>query len=189
MKKYSKKASILLWAVMLSLIIAITFISISTKINKNIKLSGELNDFIEEKNNINLFMNSGGINNILENKILVFDNNKEKFFSLKNKEELILFFSWSNDFNINIGIINWWWLNYKYIKNNNSISASWIINSSKTFTGELNNNNTWSLFLKNLWWNTKFLIKSDKSFETSEKNYKIVTKIWNNFFNETKNEY
>jgi len=93
MKKYSKKASILLWAVMLSLIIAITFIAISTQINKNIKLSGELNTFIKEKNNINLFMNSRGINNISENKILVFDDNKEKFFSLKNKEELSIFFS------------------------------------------------------------------------------------------------
>ena len=186
MKKYCKKASILLWAVMLSLIIAITFIAISTQINKNIKLSGELNTFIKEKNNINLFMNSRGINNISENKILVFDDNKEKFFSLKNKEELSIFFSWSNDFNINIGIINWWWLNYKYIKNDNSISASWVINYSKSFTGELNNN-TWSLILKNLWWNTKFLVKSDNSFETSKKNYKIVTKIWNNFFNETKN--
>jgi hypothetical protein len=57
MKKYSKKASILLWAVMLSLIIAITFIAISTKINKNIKLSGEINKFINEKNKINLAIN------------------------------------------------------------------------------------------------------------------------------------
>lgn len=186
MKKYSKKASILLWAVMLSLIIAITFISISTKINKNIKLSGELNDFIEEKNNINLFMNSGGINNILENKILVFENNEEKVFSLKNQEELLLNFSWSEDFGIEIWIINWGGLNYEYIKNNNDVSASWVINYYKSFTGELNNN-TWSLFLKNLWWNTKFLIKSENSFETSEKKYKIVTIIWNNFFNETKN--
>jgi hypothetical protein len=55
--KKNKRASILLWAVMLSLIIAITFISISTKINKNIKLSGEINNFIEEKNKINVSLN------------------------------------------------------------------------------------------------------------------------------------
>ena len=188
MKKYSKNASILLWAVMLSLIIAITFIAISTKINKNIKLSGEINNFIDEKNKINLAINSWSMINISENKLLINSNNKKRVFSLKKDEELNLLFSWSSDFNIDILISNWWALNYKYIKNNNSISASWVVNYSASFTGELNNN-TWSLYLKNLWWNTRFLINSENAFETWEKNYRIITKIWNNFLNETKNEY
>ena len=187
MKKNNKKASILLWAVMLSLIIAITFIAISTKINKNIKSSGEINKFIDNKNKINLAINSWNVINISENKLLINSNNKKRTFSLKKQEKLSLSFSWTSDFNINIWIISWWVLKYNYI-NNNIITSSWIINYSKSFTGELNNN-TWSLNLINLWWNTRFEINSQNSFETSEKNYKIVTKIWNNFFNETKNEY
>ena len=188
MQKTNKKASILLWAVMLSLIIAITFIAISTKINKNIKTSWKLNNFIEEKNKINLIINSWNSEKIWDSKLLLLKNNKKRIFSLKKQEELNLNFSWSSDFNIDISIINWWWLHYKYIKNDNSISASWIIDYSASFTWELNNN-TWSLILKNLWWNTRFLINSENSFETWEKNYKIVTKIWNTFLNETKNDY
>jgi hypothetical protein len=42
------------------------------------------------------------------------------------------------------------------------------------------------LKLINLWWYTKFLIKSGNEFEESEKKYKIVTKIWNIFLNEKK---
>ena len=186
MKKNNKKASILLWAVMLSLIIAITFISISSKINKNIKSSGEINNFIDEKNKINLAINSWSIINISDKKILISPDKKERIFSLKKEEKLNLLFSWSSDFNIDIWIISWWALEYNYIKNDNTISSSWIINNSKSFSWELNNN-TWSLQFLNLWWNTKFKINSENEFETWEKKYKIVTKIWNNFFNETKN--
>ena len=189
MKKNNKKASILLWSVMLSLLIAITFITISTKINKNIKSSGEIKNFIYDKNKINLAINSWSIVKISDNKLLINLNNKKRTFSLKKQGRLNLSFSWTSDFNIVISIINWWGLNYKY-NNNNITSSSWIINNSNSFTGTLDStNNTWSLNIRNLWWNTRFEINSENEFETWEKNYKIVTKIWNNFFNETKNDF
>ena len=186
MKKNNKKASILLWAVMLSLIIAITFISISSKINKSIKLSWNMNSFNEEKNKINISLYHWINENLNWNKSIIFENNKERILWLKTNEVKQFNFSGASDFNIDIWIIHWWALKYKYL-NNNTITSSGIINYSTSFTWELNNN-TWSLILNNLWWYTKFLIKSQNSFEENEKKYKIVTKIWNNFFNETKND-
>jgi len=186
MQKNNKKASILLWAVMLSLIIAITFIAISTKINKNIKNSSWIKDFIEENNKINILKNTLTNTWITENKAIIFKDNKKNTFSLKKQEELNLTFSWTSDFNINIWLIKWADLEYKYYKNNN-LTNSWIISSSVNFTWNLDSsNNTWSLKIKNLWWYSQFLINSENSFETLEKNYKIVTKIWNSIFNETK---
>jgi len=187
--KKNKKASILLWSVMLSLIIAITFIAISTKINKNIKSSGEINNFIENNNKINISINSWNIIDISDNKLLINSNKEKRIFSLKKQEELNLSFSWISDFNIDIWIISWWPINYNYM-NNSIITSSWIINYSNSFTWTLDSsNNTWSLNIINLWWNTRFEINSENQFETWEKNYKIVTKIWNNFFNETKNDF
>jgi len=174
---------------MLSLIIAVTFIAISSKINKNIKLSWNINQFIEEKNKIDIAINSGNIINISKNRLLINSNKNQRIFSLKKQEELLLSFSWTNDFNIQIWIWKWGALQYKYILDWNT-SSSWIINHSNSFTWKLDNtNNLWNLFFINLWGNTNFIIKSENEFETWEKNYKIVTKIWNNFFNETKNEY
>lgn len=187
MQKNNKKGSILLWAVMLSLIISITFIAISTKINKNIKLSWEINNFIEENNKISLSLKNWINKNISDNKVIIFENNKENVFSLKKWEKKDFSFSWSSDFSIDISIVNWAAVNYNYIFNWNTTS-SWVINYSKSFSWNLDNSTkTGSLIIENLWWYTKFLINSENSFETSEKNYKIVTKIWNSFFNETKN--
>lgn len=187
MKKNNKKGSILLWAVMLSLIIAITFISISTKINKNIKLSWDLNKFNEEQNSIDLLIKNWDNQNINWNKTIIFDDNEEKVFSLKKWEIKEFSFSWASDFNIDIWIINWWALNYKYFFDWNPTSSSWMINFSEIFTWTLDNTTkTGSLIVENFWWYTSFLIKSENSFDVSDKKYKIVTKIWNNFLNETK---
>lgn len=189
MQKNNKKASILLWAVMLSLIIAIIFISISTKINKNIKNSSKIQNFIEEKNKIEIAKTTLIDTDISENKAIIFQDNKERIFSLKSQEDLSLSFSGTSDFNIDIWIINWAEINYFY-ENAWNITNSGIVSSSKSFTWKLDStNNTWNLILKNLWGYSKFKINSENSFETWKKSYKIVTKIWNNFFNETKNEY
>lgn len=151
MKKNSKKGSILLWAVMLSLIIAITFISISTKINKNIKLSWDFAKFNDENKNIEELMEKWENKNISSNKTIIFDNDKEKIFSLKKEETKEFSFSGSDNFSIEIWIIEWWALNYNYTFDS-IITSSWIINFSKTFTWELDNTSkTWSLIFKNFW--------------------------------------
>lgn len=186
MQENNKKASILLWAVMLSLIVAITFISISSKINKNIKSSWQFSQFNNEINNTNLLIQNWISQNIDSRKTIVFENNKERIFSLKKWEIKNLSFSWTNPYDINIWIINWWALNYNYIFDW-IVTSSGIINSSENFSDQIDNTTkTGSLNFENFWWYTSFLIKSENEFEESNKKYKIVTKIGNNFLNETK---
>lgn len=186
MQKNNKKASILLWAVMLSLIVSITFIAISSKINKNIKLSWGFSEYNEKRNKLNILLKNWKNEDINSNENIVFDDKKENIFWLKKWEKKEFSFSWSSDFGVDIWIIHWWALNYNYIFDWNTTS-SWIINFSKSFTWMLDNTTkTGSLIFENFWWYTKFLINSENSFETSEKKYKIVKKVWSIFLNETK---
>jgi hypothetical protein len=58
MQKTNIKASILIWAIFLSLIISVTFISVSTKINKNLRENYSLTDKINLENEIGNIINS-----------------------------------------------------------------------------------------------------------------------------------
>jgi hypothetical protein len=58
MQKTNIKASILIWATFLSLIITVTFISISTKINKNLKNNSALTSEININNQVKNIINS-----------------------------------------------------------------------------------------------------------------------------------
>lgn len=186
MKNNNKKASILLWAMILSIIISITFISISTKINQNIKLNENFKNFNEQENKINILKNTLTNSWISKNKIIIFENSNKKIIWLKKWEKKELLFEWDSNFNINIWIINWWALKFNY-ENNWTITSSWIINLTKTFTWILdNNNNTWSLQFENLWWSTKFIIESENSYNITNKKYKIIQKVWNIYLNEKK---
>jgi len=185
MQKINKKWSILIWSVMLSLIISILFISISSKINKNIKLSWETSNYIYEKNLINSKIIENKDASINSDEILIFENNKKNTFSLKKDEKLILSFSWSSDFNIDLWVVKWWAIYYQYEKinlsNNKIKSKTWVLNYSESFSWKLDTTyNKWELSFYNLWWYSQFLINSEINFETSEKKYKIVKNIWNN---------
>jgi hypothetical protein len=57
MQKTKSNASILIWAIFLSLIISITFISISTKINKSLKNNYNFTDEIKVNNQIKNIIN------------------------------------------------------------------------------------------------------------------------------------
>ena len=191
MQKINKKWSILLWAVMLSLIISILFISISSKINKNIKNSWDTSNYISEKNKINKSIYNILDSEISSNNILIFEKNKKNTFSLKKNETLELSFSWTSDFNIDLWIIKWWTILYSYKKinsSNNKIETfSWVLNYSKSFSWNLDSiYNKSKLKLKNLWWYSNFLINSEINFETSKKTYKIIKIIWNNNLIQTK---
>ncbi len=52
MQKTNQKASILIWAIFLSVVISISFLGISTKIHKNIKNSGDFIDTIDTQSEI-----------------------------------------------------------------------------------------------------------------------------------------
>jgi len=58
MQKTNIKASILIWATFLSLIITVTFVSISTNINKNLKNNLSLTDKFKLEDQINNIINS-----------------------------------------------------------------------------------------------------------------------------------
>ncbi len=184
MQNLNKNASILIWAVMLSLIVAISFISISAKINKNIKLSWEITEYNREKEKLSSAINNAQNTQLSHNKVIVFESNLQKIISLKKWEKRILSFSGSSDFNIDVWIIDWswWWVYYNYIFNNNS-TASWVINYSQSFSWKLDSTNSiWALILENLWWYSQILIKSENEFVSTQKKYKIVQTIWNNNF-------
>jgi hypothetical protein len=57
-QKNNEKASILIWSIFLSLIISISFLSISTKITKNLKNNSKLDSDLEKQNKINNLIKS-----------------------------------------------------------------------------------------------------------------------------------
>jgi hypothetical protein len=58
MQKNNIKASILIWATFLSLIISVTFISISSKINKNIKNNKDYSKQLKIDSELKILLNS-----------------------------------------------------------------------------------------------------------------------------------
>jgi len=189
MQNLNKKASILIWAVMLSLIVSMSFISISSKINKNIKLSWEISKYNNEKTKLSSAIDNTQNTQLSNKKIVVFESNMKKIFALKQSEQIALSFSGSTNFNIDLWIVDWswWWVYYNYI-NNNVSTHSWILNYAHSFSWELDStNNSGTLILENLWWYSQILIKSEIAFVSPEKKYKIVQTIGNNNFIQTRN--
>lgn len=175
MQKNNIKAYILIWSIFISMIISITFISINTKINKNLNNNKDIiNNYlynIDSQNTIkeSFINNDFSEKNIWNWETIIFENSKENIFSLKEKDKHL---SKINTLSvIQISILIWWPI---YFKNN---SMSWIVNNSSIISMS-----TWNLLIKNLWWYTKIKITSDKSgnYLTQFLNYKILKKIWNN---------
>ncbi len=173
MQKTNIRASILIWSIFLSMIISVTFISISTKINKNIKENYSLQSQIKNTNEVENIINSWSINWIYTNTILknweqiIFDNNNI-YKSLKKWEKFSIKILKNNNLTISISE----WSAIKYKDNTNS----GIINSSLSFDTTI-----WNLEIINLWWYSKIKIDSDteNSFLLKYTNYKIIKKIWN----------
>ncbi len=188
MQNLDKKASILIWAVMLSLIIAISFISISAKINKSIKLSGRISEFNSQNTKLNSALYKNTNTQLSKNKVIIFESSLQKVITLKKADETTLTFSWPWNFNVDLAVVDWtgWAISYSYIFN--SITThSWVLNYSHSFSWQLDStNNTGSLILKNLWWYSQVFIKSENEFESTQKKYKIVQTIGNNNFTQTR---
>jgi len=181
MQKKTIKASILIWAIFISLIITATFIQISTKINKNLRNNNEIISQIGINNWIQNIISSWSLNWIYTDTILsnwdqiIFDKSKLHKKSLKQLETTLLKVISNN--NITISIIEWWPIEYK---NNTN---TWIINNNITFSATI-----WDLTINNLWWFTKLKIASDSSntFLSKYTNYKVIKKIWNKEIIKTK---
>lgn len=170
MQKITKKASILIWSIFLSLIISVTFISISTKINKNIKNNYLLQNNIEYNNEIKNIINSWSITWIYTNKSLsnweeiIFKNNNI-IKSLEKWEDISI--KIISDNSLTISILEWSPVN----------TSSWLIINNDAFS--LTSPSDFNIY--NLWWYSKIKISSDieNSFLLQYTNYKIIKQIWN----------
>ncbi len=173
MQKISKKASILIWAIFLSLIISISFLSISTKITKNLKNNSSNDTNILNQNEINNILKTSENNIEKRWNTTIYIENKLIEKSLKNNQKYIINFP--TDSKIDLNLTSSWVIFYNFIS---TISSSWILNNNNS---KLENYDTWIwiLELTNLSWYVSFKLTSDNKFEISEKRYKIVENIWN----------
>ena len=171
MQKTDRKASILIWAIFLSLTISISFISISSKINKNIKSNHSLiNKFDNLKNIENKIKNNDfGNEKFPEKEEITFYQNKIFTWSLKNNETSQIKYAQSSNFDITI--LSGWPIFYT---TSWSLSSSWIIDTNLWITSL-----SWTLDITNLWWYSKVNITSDNTFFPPEITYKVTKKIWN----------
>lgn len=170
MQKSKTNASILIWTIFISLVISITFISISTKINKNLRDNQDINNNISENNEIQDYLKSETSSKTFEDKkfdnyFIDFEQNNYYEIWLKKDEEITLFFLENSNIDIQttstIEYTNNW--------------LSWVISNTKNWISII----AGDLKIKNLSWYTYFQIKSDKDFETLEKKYNIYKIIWN----------
>ncbi len=167
---------------MLSLIVTISFISISTKINKSIKSSWRFYEENSQNNNLRSTIFYENSTQISDKKVIVFEDSNTRIISLKHWEKRALSFSGIENFNIDLWIIEWWWILYKY-SNTWTNTYSGVLDYSHSFSWTLSwTSNTGSLILENIGWYSEILIKSENSFVTPEKRYKIIQTIWNNNF-------
>lgn len=147
MQKLNKKASLLLWAFFLSAIISIAFISISSKISKNLQEENVI--FLEEANKI--YNNIEYLNN-KEKKEYIFTETAT--WTIKILEWIVLAYTWSK--NNWIRISTWASISVSWTLNIENLAwkSSFKINSNKNFTKQENSYNE----IEQVW--NKNLIKS-----------------------------
>ena len=175
MQKINKKASILIWAIFLSLIISISFLSVSTKITKNLKNNNLNNTNILEESKLQNILKTSEIDiedntteEIWNNTIYI--ENKSLKKSLKKDEIYTIHFP--TESNITLNLISSWVIFYEYNSN------IWILkNDISSLSININENE--DLILTNYSWYISFELISDNKFDIPEKKYKIVEKIWN----------
>ncbi len=174
MQKRDKKWSILIWSIFLSLIISLSFVYVSTKVNQNIRLNNFLDQFFYKWVN----------NNIWENEYLLAD---QKMYTVKNEESIIFLFSWTTTLTWTLKIKSWWPIYYEVKAfswiTENPLVYSWVISNinTTTFTGDLTSTyNKAELNIKNMWWLTTFSIDSNNNFTWTWvlQKYKIIKEIW-----------
>lgn len=182
MQKTGKNASILIWAIFLSITISLWFISISTQINKTLKNNKNIQQEISQSNQVKSILKSENPRSQqLDNWFYLSIQDSDTYiWSLKENETKIFLFSWSTLNLVDISINTGGPIKYKYdIWNNNQeydILTSW----NMSFSWNLNNFNTQStLEIENLGWYTLFEVNSDQNFTSPERYYEVWKKIWN----------
>lgn len=182
MQKTTKNASILIWAIFLSIIISLWFISISTQINKTLRNNQDIQHEILNKNELKNILNwSNPISQELsDGSYLSISDTKSYFWSLQNNESKTFNFSWTSLDFIEINIKNDSSIRYTYDVWSSNQEYNILYSGSKSFSWNLNNfDNNSTLIIENLGWYSLFEIKSDWDFTAPEKYYEVWKKIWN----------
>lgn len=176
MQKNNKKASILIWSIFLSLIISITFIWISTKINKNLNNNYSKINNIEINNEIENIINSWSLNNqtLTNNEKIIFENQNEIIKTIaKNKEYKFKITTDSSDLEIKI-LDSTAPIKYETKNISWNITNSWIVLNTKI----INSTSSWELIISSMWWYSKINLKNNWILD-SQTSYKIIKTIWN----------
>jgi len=168
------------------MILSILFLSISTKITKNLKNNDDIieNSQIHEIIKKQIAIKDFSTIKLKDKEYLLFESIDPLIRNIKEKKELnILFNSW-NTINLKVEKIYWadiYYETYQGIDQNNitTLVSSWIL-SDEINKNLLNSSNTWwKIYLKNLGWESKIKVYSEKSCLPEYINYKIVKVIWN----------
>jgi len=171
MQKNKHNASILIWSIFLSLILSISFVSISSKINQNIRdnqkyISKNTNNYlIQDKIKNKDYTNETFT---LSNEKIIFMQNKDYSWSLKKSENIKIKFEQITDISINI--IEGWPISYI---TSWTLTSSWLIISSSSLSL------SGSIILTNLAWYTVYNIISNNNIIAPFTKYKIIKTIWN----------
>ena len=173
MQKIGKKASILLWAIFLSMTLIIAFTSINYQIRQNLQKNLSFAEKVKNNNEKNLILKKAIENNefdetkLKNNEKIIFEWDNIINKGLKKNETLELKNYWGISSNINIKLIEWWPIYYY-----NSV-IEWIVSKNLTL-----NTWSWEINIKNIWWYAKVLITNENKFENWFKKYKIITDYW-----------
>lgn len=181
MQKLNKKASILLWAIFLSIIISVAFIWVSTKVSK--KLHNNLlfeKDVIVQNQIQNKLKQKDFTNQVFENwEKIYFNSSNSLQKNLKKDEKLVLSFSgWTS---VDISIYKWWPITYSFISQDSWTQIwSWLVKDYDNINWNIESpDTTLELEIVNLWWYASLWINSTSDFTTWEKSYTITQTIWN----------
>lgn len=185
MQKRDKNGSILIWSIFLSLIITLSFVFVSTKVNQSIRLNSFLEWFFNKDSTITNLVKTSWAWELWDNEFLVNDLDQ---YIIKNAENLVFSFSGVVGFSWTLKLKNWGPIYYEVISYswaNNleySLVNSWIIskvNSWVTFNWYLGNDyNNANLTIKNLWGLSTFIISSSQDYYWIWKKYKVLKNIW-----------
>jgi len=160
MQKNNVSASILIWAIFLSLIISIGFISISTKIHKTVQSNIDFQENIQHS-----FSWTTNTSEVIE-----YQSKYNIFTSLKKWENKNISFSGSSLSNISINILSGWPIALSFNNNTN------IITENMSFSWSDNNT---QINVSDLWGYTLLELNSSAEIIENDKKFIIWKKIWN----------
>ena len=181
MQKSTKKASILIWTIFLSIIISMAFLGISTKIHKNIKNSGDFITQLDNQNQIQNHINLATLSESFQNKVfedilLSFEDQKNITRGLWVDKSIEIKLKNTTNATVQIQVNSGWPIIYKYLNSSSTTTSSGVINNSSTFPINLEG----SIFIKNLWWNADFsIITNSGSLLPPTIQYTVRRKVWN----------